>query len=111
MKNYKYDLERRKILEHEKGFRAIKKNAALVMAIVYPNTYQLAMSNLGYQNMYYYYNQSNDIYCDRCFLVAGLPKDQRLNSLEMDLSLDQFDLLAFSVSFELDYVNILKILM
>lgn len=86
------------------------------MALVYPNTYYVGMSNLGLQTIYGYLNARDDVCCERAFLPDRemLPLYQQtrtpLFSLESKTPLQAFDLVAFSVSFENDYLNILTIL-
>lgn len=86
------------------------------VALVYPNTYFVGMSNLGYQLVYRLLNQRDDVVCERAFLPDGedLPayeeSGRRITSLEGDRPLGDFDIVAFSVPFENDYPNILKIL-
>jgi len=82
--------------------------APIDVALVYPNSYYLGMSSLGFQVIYHELNRRDDTYCDRVFLPDG--ERQLLLSLETQRELRQFDIIAFSVSFEDDYFNILKIL-
>ncbi len=82
------------------------------MALVYPNTYHQAMSNLGFLSVYHLLNGREDALCERFFLPdredlaehrkTGYP----LFSLESGRFLGDFDLIAFSVSFENDYLNL-----
>ncbi len=86
------------------------------MALVYPNSYYVGMSNLGFQVVYRLLNNRDDVLAERAFL----PLDTELSlqpragkdliSIESGLPLSRFDLIAFSISFENDYPNILKIL-
>ena len=86
------------------------------VALVYPNTYYVGMSNLGFQTIYGYLNARDDVCCERVFFPDRemLPLFEqtrtRLFSLESKTPLHAFDFVAFSVSFENDYLNILKIL-
>lgn len=103
------------VLEAEEGVRHKVWGDALTICLVYPNLYRVGMSNLGFQTIYRLLNQSQSILCERAFLPD--PEDwhffsqgDRLFSLESQRSLDEFDFVAFSVSFENDYPNILKIL-
>ncbi|MCJ7596870.1 MAG: radical SAM protein [Desulfobacterales bacterium] len=100
----------------EKG--AIRKDwgGKTSVALVYPNTYGIAMSNLGFQLVYGLFNQREDVVAERVFL----PQNEEMSlhpeagkgllSLESLSPLQKFDLVAFSLSFENDYPNILKIL-
>ena len=82
------------------------------VALVYPNTYHQGMSNLGLQTVYHLLNSRADCLCERFFLpdaedlreheATGFP----LISLESRRPLGDFDLIAFSVSFENDYLHL-----
>jgi radical SAM superfamily enzyme YgiQ (UPF0313 family) len=106
----------RDIFAQEKG--VIKKSLPkkLTIALIYPNTYYIGMSNLGFQKIYTLLNQYDDVLCERSFLPepADIALHQKhrtpLFSLESQKPLKEFDLLAFSLSFELDYLQVLKIL-
>jgi radical SAM superfamily enzyme YgiQ (UPF0313 family) len=86
------------------------------VALAFPNTYFVGMSNLGLQTMYRLFNERDDVVCERVFLpakqevqsrlVAGTP----LTTLESDTRVADVDILAFSVSFEWDYTNLLTML-
>ena len=103
-------------LSREKG--AVKKDwgGKLSIALTYPNYYRLGMSNLGFQIVYHLLNKRPDIVAERVFLPEGqemslhLQSGKPLLSLESQTSLQKFELVAFSLSFENDYPNILKIL-
>ena len=88
----------------------------LSVAIVYPNTYFVGMSNLGFQFVYRLFNERDDVLCERAFLPdrEELPElertGQRLITLESGRPLADFDIIAFSIPFENDYPNILAIL-
>ena len=104
------------LLSQEKG--AVKKNRINKTTVVlnYPNRYYLGMSNLGFQGVYQLLNNLPDTLCERAFLPE--PEEQReltrtqslLFSLESHHPLRDFHLIAFSLSFENDYANILTIL-
>lgn len=74
------------------------------IALVYPNTYWVGMSNLGVHTMYKVFNDHPDLLCERFFLDAE-------RSVESSRRLSDFHVVAFSVSYELDWVNMLAILM
>jgi len=106
----------RGLLSEENG--TIKKafGGKISIALCYPNTYQIGMSNLGFQKIYYLLNQYNDVLCERVFLpshedeIHFKKENIPLFSLESQTPVHNFDILAFSVTFESDYINILKIL-
>src|SRR5437773_4472937 len=74
------------------------------------------MSNLGFQTVYRLFNAHDDIVCERFFLppkqeLADLvATNTRLVTLESQTPVSDFDVVAFSVSFEWDYVNVLTLL-
>jgi radical SAM superfamily enzyme YgiQ (UPF0313 family) len=101
-----------KTLAQETG--AISKNwgGKLTVCLIYPNRYEIAMSNLGFQSVYAQFNSHKDVLCERAFVPD--PKELqeykksggRLLSLESQRPLTDFDIIAFSVSFENDYLNL-----
>jgi radical SAM superfamily enzyme YgiQ (UPF0313 family) len=86
------------------------------VCLAYPNTYRAGMSNLGFQTVYALLNRGDRFVCERAFLPD--PEDETmfvsgsspLFSLESQERLSKFHIVAFSVSFENDYPNILKML-
>ena len=94
---------RKKLLSVEKG-AILKRNTPLRVALVFPNTYSVGMANLGFQTIYKILNQIPDVSCQRFFLDLGI------NSLEENRKLTSFHIIAFSLPFEMDYPNVLKIL-
>jgi radical SAM superfamily enzyme YgiQ (UPF0313 family) len=80
----------------------------LPVALIYPNSYFLGMSNLGIHAIYRLLNNYPDIVCERFFLEKG--DHNTPVSLESGRPLTDFAVLAFSVSYELDYFNVVKIL-
>lgn len=95
---------RKQLLAGETG-TCYKKGAEVSVLLVYPNSYFVGMSNLGFQAIYYQLNRRPDTYCQRLFLDSSPPI-----SLEKGWPVSNFDIMAFSISFELDYPNVLKIL-
>ncbi|MCY3553894.1 MAG: radical SAM protein [Gemmatimonadetes bacterium] len=104
-------------LARERG--TIYKNPggkAVRIALVYPNTYYLGMSNLGFQTIYRHLNERDDVVCERAFLpepssLEALSRSRKpLVTLESGLPLGSCDIVAFSVSFENDYPNLVRIL-
>ncbi|MCD6239315.1 MAG: radical SAM protein [Thermotogae bacterium] len=76
----------------------------LKVALVYPNSYSLGMSNLGYHAVYDLLNSSGIIRCERFFYNGS----GSLRSVESNTRLNEFNIVAFSVSFELDYFNLVS---
>ncbi len=103
-------------LAQEKGSVAKDRGGKISIALVYPNYYRLGMSNLGFQLVYHLFNKRIDVVAERVFLPDGqemslyLQSGKPLLSLESQVPLQKFDLIAFSLSFENDYPNILRIL-
>ncbi|MBI4594881.1 MAG: radical SAM protein [Candidatus Tectomicrobia bacterium] len=104
------------LLSQEIGPRIKANGSQLSIAIIYPNTYYLGMSNLGWQQVYFLLNQIESVRCERVFLPDQedikifRERSIELRSLETQTPLGEFDILAFSISFENDYLNILEIL-
>ncbi len=78
------------------------------VALVYPNIYKIGMSNLGFQTVYDILNRFDNILCERAFLPDNITGP--ILTKESARRLSEFDIIAFSVSFESDFVNILSIL-
>ena len=80
----------------------------LRMALVYPNAYRLGMANLGLHAVYRIANAQPGVLCERAFLPESASAPVR--SLESGRPLRDFDVVAFSLSFEDDYVHVLEVL-
>src|SRR6187551_3165388 len=104
------------ILSKEIGYVRKPHADRLRVALIFPNTYFVAMSNLGFQTMYRLFNDQPDIVCERAFLppkqeLAALrDAGTRIVTLESQTPVGDFDVIAFSVSFEWDYTNVLTML-
>lgn len=102
----------RQRLAAETGLRAAPWGGRLSVALIYPNTYHQGMSNLGFQSVYEWFNTQGGTRCERFFLPdpedmdAFRHGDATLVSLEAQRGLAEFDLIAFSISFENDYLNL-----
>jgi radical SAM superfamily enzyme YgiQ (UPF0313 family) len=98
----------------EKGAILKGRKASLSIALVYPNVYRVGMANLGFQFLYRYLNSFSDIRAERFFLPDIAPekhgRPRGAVSEETARSLTDFPLIAFSIPFENDYPNVLKIL-
>jgi len=103
-------------LSQERG--AVRKDwgGKISVALIYPNYYQIGMSNLGFQVVYGVLNENPFIVSERVFLPEGEElslyrrTSQTLLSLESQTPLQKFDFLAFSLSFENDYPHVLTML-
>jgi radical SAM family uncharacterized protein len=104
------------LLAVESGTVYKAQGADVEIALAYPNTYHVGMSNLGVHQIYAILNSRADTACERVFLPDKEDIDEyiktntKLFSLESKRPIKKFDILAFSVSFEHDYLNILEIL-
>ena len=103
-------------LAAEKSLFSAAIDGDIPLCLIYPNEYAVGMSNLGFQAAYKIFTQHERCRCERAFLPApdeaaalrrtGAP----LASLETQRPLADFEILAFSISFETDYLHILDIL-
>ncbi len=115
MTSWKLIQRAKAILEKERGTILKPWGGRISICLIYPNSYHVGMSNLGFQTVYSLLNAEEDVVCERAFLPEkeDLEEHQRsetpLFSLESQKPLSQFDLLAFSISFENDYLHILSI--
>ena len=106
----------RATLAREVGVLTKPHGQRIRVALAFPNTYYIGMSNLGFQTVYRLFNEMEDVVCERVFLpprqelqeqrAAGL----RLVTLESQTPVKEFDVFALSVSFEWDYPNVLTML-
>ncbi|MBN2058742.1 MAG: TIGR03960 family B12-binding radical SAM protein [Candidatus Saganbacteria bacterium] len=86
------------------------------VCLTYPDTYEIGMSNIGIQILYYILNQGPDVLAERVFAPWPDMEEQLISnnlplfSLESRKPLDQFDLLGISLGHELTYTNIVNML-
>jgi radical SAM superfamily enzyme YgiQ (UPF0313 family) len=106
----------RQTLAKEVGYVQKPHVDRMRVGLAFPNTYFVGMSNLGFQTVYRLFNQHPDTVCERVFLPPKqelqslLAQNARLVTLESQTPLNDLDVLAFSVSFEWDYTNVLTML-
>ncbi len=106
----------RDMLSREVGYVRKPHSGRLRVALAFPNTYFVGMSNLGFQTIYRLLNDQPDIVCERVFLPPKqelqslLESGARIVTLESQTPVSEFDVFAFSVSFEWDYTNVLTLL-
>lgn len=104
------------LLRQEKLLIKVSGGSEVSIALVYPNTYYLGMSNLGIHSVFALFNSVQGVICERAFLpekeeIEEFRKSRRpLFSLDSQKPLQEFDAVAFSISYELDFANVLKIL-
>lgn len=81
------------------------------IALIYPNRYAVGMSNLGFQQVYRLFNALDGVVCERAFLPSPPDGQEALiTSIESGRPLTDFDILAFSISFESDFLHLLHLL-
>lgn len=92
------------------------RNVRLKFALAFPDVYEVGMSHLGFQILYHILNQEPDIACERVFAPwPDMEKHLRersypLTSLESSRPLKDFDIIGFSLQYELNYTGVLNIL-
>jgi radical SAM superfamily enzyme YgiQ (UPF0313 family) len=106
----------RLLREAEVHLAPLPRSGSLRIALCYPNLYYVGMSNLGFQGVLQLFNSHPDVVCERVFL----PEDedarelertgQALFSFDSGEDLRGFDVVAFSVSFENDYLHVVRML-
>ena len=116
MKNWEHRERARDVLAREVGYVRKPHGGRLRVALAFPNTYYVGMSSLGFQTVYRLFNDLDDVVCERVFLPAKQELQAQLESgvplltLESQTPVGDFDVLAFSVSFEWDYTNVVTLL-
>jgi radical SAM superfamily enzyme YgiQ (UPF0313 family) len=107
--------QREWVLSRERGEFKVNPSARLTVGLVYPNSYAVGMSNLGYQTVAAIVSDHPDYRLERFFLPP-LPGGGRrrgspeILSLERGVKLGDVDIAAFSVSYENDYFGLASIL-
>lgn len=84
-------------------FKKNYKQVDLRLGLAYPNVYRTAMSSLGYNILYNCINEREDTWCERIIFP-------NVKSLESNTPSKYFDILSFTIQFEEDFFNILKML-
>jgi len=101
----------KRFIEKETGTVHKQWRDRISLALIYPNRYFVGMSNLGFQAVYRLLNSMDNVVCERVFLPepdAG--QSQPIVSVESGRLVTDFEIIAFSISFENDYSNLLSIL-
>ena len=86
------------------------------VAFCFPDTYEIGMSNLGLRILYGVVNRMDGVWCERVFTPWGDMEDEMratglpLYALESHDPVADFDMIAFSVGYEMSYTNILTML-
>jgi len=92
----------------EKGVVRKRWQGRITVALVFPGQYAAGMTNLGFQSVYQLLNQMPRVVGERFFVPENAHEPVR--SLESRRRLTEFDIIAFSVSFENDYLHLLELL-
>ncbi len=106
----------KEILAKEVGTQIFPKGLRHPVAFLYPNTYNLGMSNLGLHILYQMINKREDSACERFFLPDKATVQEHIKSktpllsLETQTVLADFPVICVMMSFEMDYTNFLKLL-
>src|SRR5216117_1594765 len=114
--SWKLKRKAQRTLAEEQGTIRKDWGGKISVALVYPNTYAVGMSNLGFQTIYRHLNAIPDVVCERVFLPdpEDLDEIRRTGappfSLESLRPLTDFHMIGFSVTYEGDYINVLRIL-
>lgn len=91
-------------------------NTSVRFAFCFPDTYEIGMSHLGMHLLYFLINEQEDYLCERVFapwidMEAELRKNNyKLFSLENKKPLDEFDIVGFTLQYEMSYTNILNMM-
>lgn len=112
--SWKIKQKSRALLNAEKNLchKGNSRGGGLSVCLVYPNQYRIGMGSLGFQTVYRLLAECPELQCDRAFLPDRDDLDEYrrcgspLLSLESQRPLADFDVIAFSTSFEPDYLNI-----
>lgn len=93
-----------------------KENIDIRFAFCFPDTYEVGMSHLGLKVIYDALNKQENIWCERCFapwtdMVEQMKeKNIPMFTLESKDSLKEFDIVGFTLQYELSFTNILLML-
>ena len=104
------------LLAEEQGTVIKDWGGKISVALVYPNTYAVGMSNLGFQTIYRHLNALPDVVCERVFMPEPADLDEMRRAQQAPFSLESlrpltdFHLIGFSVTYEGDYINVLRLL-
>lgn len=94
----------------------VKPDASIRVAFCFPDTYEIGMSNLGMRILYGVMNRVEDVWCQRVFAPWGdMEAEMRAHNLplwalESHDPVKNFDLIAFTIGYEMSYSNVLNML-
>lgn len=104
MEKWKVIKHYRDILDSEEGY--ILKNGSIKVATLYPNKYEIASQNLGFQEVYRFLNSIEDVVCER--IVLDFYEDNL--SIETQKFFAEFDVIFISINYEEDVLNLIRFL-
>ena len=110
LKSAQNKLSSREFLSTETKLITTNVHAALKLAVAFPNSYAVGMSSLGFQTVYKLFAEQNNVLVERAFVPYDLIHSNKIRSFESNKLLSEFDVVAVSVSFELDYLAVLAVL-
>ena len=93
-----------------------KENVRVRVAFCFPDTYEIGMSNVGMRILYGAMNEMDGVWCERVFAPwadmedAMKANDLPLWALESQDPVKDFDMIAFTIGYEMCYTNILNML-
>lgn len=83
----------------------------IAIALTMPNSYYVGMSSLALQLLYRTFNADDDVICERVFWEKGAAQSGKpLLTLENERPVEEFDIWAFTISWEMDYFNVIELL-
>lgn len=109
---YRYINQAKQALAREEGTVRKDWGGRLPIVLIYPNTYQLGMSSLAIHSLYRLFNDQPDVVCERAFWGYRCPprSDEPILSIESQRPLTDFPVIAFTISYEMDYFNAVQLL-
>ena len=100
-------------LARERGYVVKDWGGRIPVAVVYPNSYYMGMSNLGLQTVYSLFNAYPDFVCERAFVDPPSKRDAEpgpVVSMESQRPLGDFAVVGFTLSYEFDYFGMVQAL-
>ena len=94
----------------------VKEDAEVQVAFCFPDTYEIGMSNIGMRILYGVMNRMPRVWCQRVFAPWGdmeaelRARNIPLWALESHRPVKDFDLIAFTIGYEMSYANVLNML-
>ncbi len=109
--SWKIRAQQQSLLEKETGTIHKDWGGRLVVALAFPNTYYVGMSSLALQVLYRRFNAFPQVVCERVFWdKGGWEAGRPLLTLESGRRVDEVDVWAFTISYEMDFFNVVEML-